>query len=29
MNAVFVTNFMNHHQKPLWDEFIKYFGGKE
>ncbi|MBQ9427956.1 MAG: glycosyltransferase [Clostridia bacterium] len=26
MNAVFVTNFMNHHQKPLWDEFIKYFG---
>ncbi len=24
MKTVFVTNFMNHHQKPLWDEFVKY-----
>lgn len=24
MKTIFVTNFMNHHQKPLWDEFIKY-----
>lgn len=24
MKTVFVTNFMNHHQKPLWEEFIKY-----
>ena len=24
MTIIFVTNFMNHHQKPLWDEFTKY-----
>lgn len=24
MKTVFVTNYVNHHQKPLWDEFTKY-----
>jgi len=23
MRVIFITNYMNHHQKPLWDEFIK------
>ena len=24
MKVTFVTNYMNHHQKPLWEEFIKH-----